>query len=192
MKNPYYDEFTACNIKEDSGFDIIDKIQNGVSVFSSRLDMVRKYAWAIPDEGAIEVIKKYGPIVEMGAGTGYWANVLSQAGVDIIAYDSKPFKNGWCKGKWFKVKWGRSTKLALHSDRALFLCWPPYSTKMAINAIKNYLGDTLIYVGESTGGCTADDSFFSEINKNWVRVERYEIPQWPGLHDYLNVYKRKK
>ncbi|KAL3666792.1 hypothetical protein V7S43_008412 [Phytophthora oleae] len=46
-----------------------------------------KYSWAIPDERALQIIKHYGPIVEMGAGSGYWARLLQLRGVDVVAYD---------------------------------------------------------------------------------------------------------
>uniref|UniRef100_A0AAV1UJU6 Uncharacterized protein n=1 Tax=Peronospora matthiolae TaxID=2874970 RepID=A0AAV1UJU6_9STRA len=46
-----------------------------------------RYSWAIPDERALQIIKHYGPIVEMGAGSGYWARLLQDRGVDVVAYD---------------------------------------------------------------------------------------------------------
>ncbi|KAF4318472.1 hypothetical protein BBO99_00006974 [Phytophthora kernoviae] len=51
------------------------------------VSVAMKYSWAIPDERALQIIKHYGPIVEMGAGSGYWARLLQLRGVDIVAYD---------------------------------------------------------------------------------------------------------
>ncbi|KAI9995113.1 hypothetical protein PInf_012157 [Phytophthora infestans] len=51
------------------------------------LSVAMKYSWAIPDERALQIIKHYGPIVEMGAGSGYWARLLQLRGVDVVAYD---------------------------------------------------------------------------------------------------------
>ncbi|TMW68391.1 hypothetical protein Poli38472_005859 [Pythium oligandrum] len=51
------------------------------------VSVAMKYAWAIPDERALRIIKHFGPIVEMGAGTGYWGRLLQLRGVDIICYD---------------------------------------------------------------------------------------------------------
>src|SRR5689334_45182 len=34
--------------------------------------LIKKYAWAIPNEESLETIKSYGPIFELGAGGGYW------------------------------------------------------------------------------------------------------------------------
>ncbi|EGZ05756.1 hypothetical protein PHYSODRAFT_532741 [Phytophthora sojae] len=51
------------------------------------VSVAMKYSWAIPDERALQIIKHYGPIVEMGAGSGYWARLLRLRGVDVVAYD---------------------------------------------------------------------------------------------------------
>ncbi|CAN0133571.1 unnamed protein product [Scytosiphon promiscuus] len=47
----------------------------------------QRFAWAIPDERALRIMKHFGPIVEVGSGQGYWAMLLRARGVDINAYD---------------------------------------------------------------------------------------------------------
>ncbi|CAM9595189.1 unnamed protein product [Ectocarpus sp. 13 AM-2016] len=57
-------------------------------IMCSEGDVLRqRFAWAIPDERALRVIKHFGPIVEIGSGLGYWAKLLRVRGVDINAYD---------------------------------------------------------------------------------------------------------
>ena len=46
------------------------------------------YAYAIPDPRAIKLIANEGDVCEVGAGTGYWAHLLRESGVDVTAYDS--------------------------------------------------------------------------------------------------------
>lgn len=48
------------------------------------------YAYATPTPAALSVLAKYAPLVEMGAGTGYWSSLLQQQHVDIVAYDKCP------------------------------------------------------------------------------------------------------
>ncbi|DAZ92755.1 TPA: hypothetical protein N0F65_000580, partial [Lagenidium giganteum] len=48
------------------------------------------YAYATPTEEALATIAKYAPLVEMGAGTGYWSSLLQAKDVDILAYDKCP------------------------------------------------------------------------------------------------------
>src|SRR3954447_23075729 len=44
-----------------------------------------KYAWAVPNEEAIDVLVEHSPLIEVGAGRGYWARLAAEAGADIIA-----------------------------------------------------------------------------------------------------------
>ena len=38
-------------------------------------------AFAVPSNAALAMVARYGPIVEMGCGTGYWASLLRERGV---------------------------------------------------------------------------------------------------------------
>jgi hypothetical protein len=163
------------------------------AAFSHRHSLVEKYAWAIPNEAAITVFKQYAPIIEIGAGKGYWASLIRKADVDILAFD-KYLENNYFTDKetpWTEILKGDEQTIKDHPNRTLFLCWPPYDNPMAYNCLMNYKGDTLIYVGEDEGGCTGDDNFWKEIGANWKDIEGVKIPQWEGIHDYLLVYKRK-
>jgi hypothetical protein len=44
-----------------------------------------KYAFGVPGNYALDCLARYGPLVEIGAGTGYWARCLRERGVDIVA-----------------------------------------------------------------------------------------------------------
>lgn len=61
---------------------------------SVRTFACRMYAFAVPTAAAIEVLKQHSPLVEIGAGTGYWASLLQKAGGDIVALDSQPTDSG--------------------------------------------------------------------------------------------------
>ena len=54
--------------------------------------LIERYAWAVPDERALSICAAFGPLVEMGSGRGYWAHLLQQRGVDILAYDKYVYK----------------------------------------------------------------------------------------------------
>src|SRR5262249_51994941 len=58
-----------------------------ISESLARQNLVRAYAWAVPDEEALRVCVKYSPLVEIGAGGGYWANLITQLGGKVHAYD---------------------------------------------------------------------------------------------------------
>lgn len=166
-----------------------------MDAYTARFSMVRKYAWAVPDEEALQRLLDLGPIVEVGAGGGYWAMLLREMGGDVIAYDTAPpdvRENIQALRQWTKVQRGPASSAKKHPDRALFLCWPPYNTPMAVIALRAYLdagGTTLAYIGEGYGGCTGSDSFHDMVEEQLVEREVIRLPQWPGIHDRLFVYE---
>lgn len=171
-----------------------------ISPFRARQELVIAYSWAVPTEEAIEAIAAHSPagVVEIGAGGGYWAKLMRDYGIDVVAYDRTPYMGyrAWTKEevrvKWSTVRRGGPKMASKHPERSLFLCWPPYDTSMAYDALCAYSGKTVLYVGEGGGGCTGDDAFHDELERNWREVQYVHLPQWSGLHDDLYIYKRKR
>jgi tetratricopeptide (TPR) repeat protein len=159
--------------------------------------LVDRYAWGIPNEEALDAIRAQGPIVEIGAGTGYWAALLRARGADVVAYDYQPVQEGHnhfhsSRQPWTTVLPGDESMAARHPDRALFLCWPLPGDPMAVNALRAYKGDTLIFVGETGGGMHGDEAFADEIANHWRLVQDVSIPNWdvPMVNDALYIYRR--
>jgi hypothetical protein len=182
--------------------------------------LVHRYAWAIPSPATIRALRQTlagRPLVEIGAGTGYWLALLADTGVDTRGYDVSPpalRANRWHnpKRRMFGQPAGNGVTAAeepgpqyhpLHvggpevltdpdnAGRVLLLCWPPYEHSMAHDALRAYTGDTLIYQGEGEGGCCADDAFFALLDRDWIEATRLDVPHWFGLHDYLTIYSRR-
>lgn len=194
-----------------------------------------QWAWAITSPESLAYITTVldgRPVVEIGAGSGYWAWMLSQLDVDIVAYDKAPLnhKDSWfgdarvslmeerrgslgvTPQEYFPVQVGGPEKAAEHSDRVLFMVWPPYGSSMASEAVLAFEGDTIIFIGEGSGGCTADNAFFGlmggdcgcwdqdddgndihdhdPIEQLFTEASNAEMVQWGGIHDWLTVYRR--
>lgn len=152
---------------------------------------VARYAWAIPDRAAVEAIASYGSIVEVGAGTGYWAYLLEQAGADVACYDPDP--PGPDEPCWHEVRRGGPGVLhgGAFDDRALLVCWPPFYETLAADALAAYGGDVVVYVGEGPGGCNATAGFFDRVAAApWRLVSERRLPQWPGVDDRVRIYER--
>jgi protein-L-isoaspartate O-methyltransferase len=82
----------------------------------------------VPNEEAIRQIAVLSPIVEVGAGLGYWASLIAKAGADIVAYDNAVNEHGqvkhYCNGEdyepFYKVTQGDAEAVVeLHSDRTV-------------------------------------------------------------------------
>ena len=176
MNNPYYNLYKANSLSH-----------------SMRKNLVSRFAWAVPDDTAIKMICEYSPIIEIGAGTGYWASLISEQGAKIICFDKFLSDNTYGhKKQYIPINSGDHTVLEKFSPKmTLFLCWPPCDEDMAYDCIKAFKGKYFIYIGEGPYGCTGDDKFHEELENNWNWLNSHDIPQWSGLHDELNIYKRK-
>jgi hypothetical protein len=72
-------------LAEVPAFELLAQWRNNCRDWCSHL-----YAYATPSPDALAVLAKYAPLVEMGAGTGYWASLLAARGVDVMAFDVCP------------------------------------------------------------------------------------------------------
>lgn len=133
--------------------------------------------FGIPSEEALQVASRYAPLVEVGAGTGYWTAMLRARGADIVAYDLAPptdnLRNPYFgAGVYAEVRQGDGTTLfknaalRLH-ERTLLLVWPnnadwcdnpqvapetcPKHPPWDADCLLSYMaagGTTVIYAGE--------------------------------------------
>ena len=147
-----------------------------------------RYSWAVPTAEAIAAIAAYNvPVVDFGAGAGYWSMLLAEAGVDVVAYDD------WSWGRplklWHPVETGGVESLDGHSDRAMLLVYPPNDSPMAIDALITWGGDLLFFVGEPYR-VTATPAFFDALAAGWHLERRVDLPNWRGKLDELYVLRR--
>jgi hypothetical protein len=161
---------------------------------------VARYSYAIPDATALTILAEHGPIIEIGAGTGYWAYLLRQRGVDVVAFDINPplteghtnryHKNELIVGiTWTEVLIGGPELVAHYPDRSLFLCWPPPREPMAADALAAYKGSTLIFIGEWNPDTAASIQFYDAL-EGWQLKITHKIPRWFGMKDRLSVWRR--
>jgi len=151
----------------------------------------RRYSYAIPNAQAIAALCDLSPLIEVGAGTGYWASVVQERGGDILPFDDGSW---YCRPRfwprWTTVFQGGASVVARYPGRTLFLCWPPSDDSMATDSLRLYTGRTFIYVGEGGGGCTGDDEFHAMLERDWTLAREIMIPQWHGINDIMAVYER--
>ena len=153
----------------------------------------RVYAYAVPSQRALELLALHAPLLEWGAGTGYWASLLRQMGVDIVALDSQPTAQGnneyhGACGAWCNVHRGT---IAQHmAGRTLVLCYPPPDSRMAEQALREYAGSTVCYVGEWEGD-TGGRDFQHALLRGWWLSARTALPNWMDTAYELMVWHRR-
>jgi hypothetical protein len=103
--------------------------KSSVAMIEQRFDwrtcICSYFSWAVPNLDALHALLALGPLVELGAGTGYWAWLLTRMGADIVAYDVAESHEG--QGYRFRhplVRDGGVDALKSSGSRALLLCWP--------------------------------------------------------------------
>lgn len=183
--------YRTCNDAEASG------LESYALKFKKRRQLARRFSWAIPTNEVIDqLVKLPQPMVELGAGTGYWAALLASAGAEVHAFDkhvdsiSNKYRH---KPRYFKVESG-TPETVLVGDacwKTLMLCWPDYSTSFAFDSIRRFNGSHVVYIGEGSGGCTACDKFHDFAEQNFFTKAVLSIPQWWGIHDSVFVLERK-
>lgn len=176
-------------------FEMFENPGDSVLMFQARNVLTKHYAWAIPSEAALAAIAKLSPIVEVGAGSGYWAKELRKLGAKVAPYDRDPYPlfNGQISFSHSAVsKGGAEVAMRKFPERTLFLCWPSYSLPWAARAVRMHRGEYVAYIGEGLGGCTGDDDLHFLFGLLYEEIDHLAIPQWFGLHDSLTIYRRTR
>jgi len=185
-------------------------------------ELRRRYAFGVPTPPALELIAAASPagIVELGAGTGYWARLLHQAGVDVVAYDRWPPpcpENPFFAGSepWYPVLPGDVAVIGRHVDRMLLVVWPTRNETWPAGALAHFHaagGERVVFVGEGPGGRTGDSVFHCLLGDEgrclscelgvadtpctcgirplWQATSSVEVGSWPGVDDDCIVYER--
>eukprot|EP00892_Ulva_mutabilis_P012808 jgi/Ulvmu1/98/UM001_0101.1 len=177
-------------------------------VVNSAAAVCDKYAWATPDERALRILSHFGPIVEVGAGAGYWAHCMLQQGINVHAYDkfSPVTSAGEVREPWTAVELGgpEVLKKPLHANDTLLLCYPDEfeesGESMAAQCLEALQSDTLIHCGELFGDCpmldkapwgrTSAPEFQQHLFSMFRCVLKVPLPSWPHCNDFLTVWRR--
>ena len=176
-----------------------ERIENWVRLEVLGNALCEKYSWAVPDSRALRILKRFSPLIEIGAGKGYISKLLQDEGVDILPFDREIDENS----AWTKVQIGGPKKISKHfaECRNLFLCYPDEDSSMADPCLENFTGDYVVHIGEliSTGGLsspqapwgrTSSADFQVSLMTDYHCVLVAEMPAFPFSRDCISVWKR--
>lgn len=198
--NPYWDAVKDLVTTEDArswepGALYVGGIHNWEAT-KDRFERTSEYAWTITSPESVAFVAEHaGPsVIDPMAGSGYWAYLLGQLGIDVQASDIKPGDSQWHQtGTWVDVASldAVTAVSGAHPSRVLLLSWPPYDQAIGASVLAAFRGDRVVYIGEGEGGCCGDDAMFSLLEQQWTEVADHRPVQWYGLHDWITVYDRK-
>ncbi|MFF0611737.1 hypothetical protein ACFYUD_24050 [Nocardia tengchongensis] len=209
--NPYWDIVESA-VSERDGRWVVDggKPSGSARLAFAQTILQAAYAYAIPSPETIAWVREFceaGPVVELGAGRGYWAAQLEQAGVKVDAYDSEPPDitdnisfpgTAGQRDIWHRVGdlEQYSARTAGNADHTLLMCWPPgWGSPMASEALARFAaqgGQRLIFIGEPKGGKTGDDAFFDALAEGWeLKSAPLQYVSWWNLSDVAQGWVRR-
>lgn len=129
----------------------------------------------LPTDTALDVLKEYSPIVDIGAGNGYWTEMINRAGGDCIAIEPDPELR---EHEWCHIEKGTHEVVKKYNDRNVLLCHPPGS--LWIVDLLDYMNDdqTLIFVGEWWRGQDGLKDFFDKLRVQYYITNTFEVVNW--------------
>lgn len=160
-----------------------------------RHQLALRYSYVLPEPHLLEAVRRHSPLVELGAGTGYWAYLLRFMGADVVAYDHAPVGSGRHNlyhidsRRWTDVIEGDTESILKHSDRALFLCWPPKFSALW-ESVDLYRGDCVLYIGD--GGTRTPA--IRALQEQFILVESHRATAMEpalGTDVRLSVWRRR-
>jgi len=131
-------------------------------------------------------------VVDLCAGQGWMSFWLTKYGFPVLAIDDQSWK--WDKEQFLSmvIKEDAVTYAKDHSEVDLFILSWPFMDNTAISIWKSMRkGQYLLYIGESEGGCTANDDFFHKTYDNEVTspIENNFVAFF-GIHDRPILFRK--
>ncbi|AYV80888.1 MAG: hypothetical protein Harvfovirus9_18 [Harvfovirus sp.] len=177
---------------------IISGVDNwvlSVDDFGQLVTFRKHFGYSIPSNGAIQKMKKFidgQKVLEIGAGMGLFAYLLSIEKVDVVATDDYSWGTSSSGYNFMKIeKLSYAQAIARYIDRKILLIiWPPFNDPMAERALDLWKGDKIIYIGEPKTYACATDRFFEILEADYELIETIDIPHIEGLFDKIYFYQR--
>jgi len=172
---------------------------------------LQEYPEYVPTDEAINVLIDYGPLVEVGAGNGYWSYVLNENGGDAVPTDICPIEvhsgtypvtetfetNGgeteeprvrlWCNVETQDGK----VAVTEHPDRTVLMCHPSGATRWSEDVLDAITDQHLVFVGEWFPGADATIRFFQKLIDEFTLIETFPVFDWESMHAQGYVFTKK-
>lgn len=155
----------------------------------------RRWGYSIPGAEAVAALLALGPMVEVGAGTGYWSALLHAAGADIVATDPTSQGDvgyGFQAGAHHRVEdTDAITAAARWPERAIFCSWPTRDDDWAADMAAGLApGRKMALIVEPANGRTATPRLYDILRTDYRPLRMIALPQFPTYRDALLLVER--
>lgn len=166
---------------------------------SFRRTWTTNYSWTVSDPETLDFVRSHCPgrVLDPLAGTGWWAHLLRQGGVEVLASDACPPTRDSAENLFhphvdphIEVTELDAVEAMVFSDSedTLLLSWPP-PTSIAVKALSQFRGRRLVYMGEH-GGTDATETFFDQLTEQWRPIDAHTPVQFECMNDAVSVWTR--
>ena len=171
-------------------------IKASSGLYALRRPAIRNVGFALICAEIIEHLRPLAPLVEIGAGSGFWTATLKAAGLDVIGTDpcGDDYATAIVHAEHAELQRLTGVEaVRAYPDRNVLCVWPSLGDAWCREAVAAMAHDrTLALVGE-WNGCTADEALFEMLSADpWEEIGGFTLPQWPGIHDRLTLHRRKQ
>ena len=161
-----------------------------------RTEFTTRYGFPIITPEAVDELAKLltgRQVLEVGAGNGYLAQQLQQAGVDLFPTDPHhPASSSYALGKTQHTAVIQAdAKQAIREFPEMDLLWSwPCRDEASGLAQQSSQAQLLVYIGEQDNGCTGGELFHQVLEDRFKPVRTIHIPSFPNVHDSIGIYRR--
>lgn len=176
------------------------------------IDDTRPYRSApayLPTDEALELLADR-PLLEIGAGSGYWAHVIEAAGGDVVPTDISPpevegeppvthkhvheaedgERHVHYETLWADVLQASHRCVADYPDRDVLLCHPPVDEWPVELLDRMHPKQDLVLVAEWYPGADAGPEFFRRLIDDREMEATFPVYDWASMHARGYVFSR--
>jgi hypothetical protein len=152
--------------------------------------IARHYSFAVPNPEVLSLVARYSPLIDVGAGNGYWAKRLEMIGADVIAVEPNPH----VANPVFPTICVDYTEVSHYPERTLLMVWPTKNHSWGAEAIRLYTGSTVAYIGDPHYAVTGTPMIRQRLEeKGFHCTIDWPLNSWPHfLNDTLQIWEHEE
>lgn len=161
-----------------------------MSAHLQRERVVLTHGYAIPCREALDAVAALSPLVEVGAGTGYWSALLRRRGADVIPTDPDRLGHPTATGRILAPEpLDGEEAVRRYPERNVLMVWPSADDDWPERVVRAMApGRFLAAVTEASCGTKG---FYEALELLCDVVGDAPLPRWPCMRDRLVVYRRR-
>jgi len=161
-----------------------------------RKAFIRNWGFSIPCAECVAALRALdAPLVEIGAGSGYWVALLRAAGLDVIGADVANAGEGDYGSGLGRVcpieALDGPQAVAAYPERDVFCSWPTPDNDWAVVAARALgTGRAFALIGDGPAGDIGTPELYAELAANFKQVAEVAIPRFPRVQDRLTIHRK--